>query len=87
MEEIPELVDHSAASRISQERARELLEMAFTRLSTEERLVITFLELEDKSIREIASLTGWSESNVKTRAHRARNALGKILRKINDRFQ
>jgi len=41
--------------------------------------VITLLELEEKSVHETAELTGWSESNVKVRAFRARQALKKIL--------
>jgi RNA polymerase sigma-70 factor (ECF subfamily) len=49
------------------------------RLSADERLVITLLELEEKSVHETAELTGWSESNVKVRAFRARQALKKIL--------
>jgi len=47
--------------------------------SADERLVITLLELEEKSVHETAELTGWSESNVKVRAFRARQALKKIL--------
>src|SRR5579862_9019042 len=59
--------------------AGELLHWAMTRLSADERLVITLLELEERSVRETAELTGWSESNVKVRAFRARQALKKIL--------
>ena len=32
-------------------------------------------QLEERSIREVAQLTGWSEANVKVRAFRARNNL------------
>ena len=59
--------------------ARELLELAMQKLSPEEHLVITLAELEEKSLREIADLTGWSENNVKVRAFRARQSLKKIL--------
>lgn len=65
--------------------AREVLDFALARLAPEERLVITLLELEDKSVREVAELTGWSESNVKVRAFRARQALKKILEKSHER--
>jgi RNA polymerase sigma-70 factor (ECF subfamily) len=61
------------------EHARELLRWAMAKLSADERLVITLLELEERSVRETAELTGWSESNVKVRAFRARQALRKIL--------
>jgi RNA polymerase sigma-70 factor (ECF subfamily) len=81
VEALPEMVDTALEHSLAKARIRELLETAFSKLSTEERLIITLLELEDKSVREIALLTGWSESNVKTRAHRARHALAKILEK------
>jgi RNA polymerase sigma-70 factor (ECF subfamily) len=60
-------------------RAREVLDFALAKLSADERLVITLLELEERSVREIAELTGWSEGNVKVRAHRARQRLKEIL--------
>ena len=65
--------------------AREVLARAMQKLSPEERLVITLTELEEKSVREAAELTGWSESNVKVRAFRARQSLKKILEKTHER--
>jgi RNA polymerase sigma-70 factor (ECF subfamily) len=56
-----------------------VLMWAVARLKPEERLVITLMELEEKSVREIAGLTGWTEVNVKVRAWRARLALKRIL--------
>ena len=54
---------------------------AMASLAPKEQLVLTLLELEERTVREIASLTGWSETNVKVRAFRARQALKKhILR-------
>ena len=67
------------------EHARELLEWAMAKLSADERLVLTLLELEERSVRETAELTGWSESNVKVRAFRARQALKKILEANHER--
>ncbi len=69
----------AAKDDVASEEARDILNFALARLSAEERLVITLLELEEKSVREVAGLTGWSESNVKVRAFRARAALKKIL--------
>ena len=59
--------------------AWELLRRGLDRLRPEDRLVITLMNLEEKSIREISSLTGWSESKVKVRAFRARKELKRIL--------
>lgn len=59
--------------------AGEILRRALARLRPEDRLVITLLNLEEKSVREISVLTGWSEAKVKVRAFRARKELKKIL--------
>lgn len=67
------------------EEARNLLERGLAQLRPEERLVITLLELEEKSIREIAGMTGWSQANVKVRAFRARQKLKQLLEKHYER--
>ena len=59
--------------------AKDILSKAMSRLKPEERLVITLIELEERSVKEVAAMTGWSESNVKVRSFRARQALKKIL--------
>ena len=71
--------DLSVEAAIAGGRARELLEFAMRKLAPDERLIITLCELEERSVRETAALTGWSESNVKVRAFRARQSLKKIL--------
>ena len=72
-------IELPAADTAAPAVVREWLQFAMDRLAPAERLVITLLELEEKTVREIAALTGWSESNVKVRAHRARAALKQIL--------
>ncbi len=52
---------------------------AIGKLTPKERLVITLLELEDRSLQEVAQLTGWSVGNVKVRAFRARASLHKLM--------
>src|SRR5262245_50779111 len=64
------------------EAARALVERVLTMLSPPARLVITLLEIEDRSVKEIAELTGWSVPLVKVRAFRARAAMRKCLEKI-----
>jgi RNA polymerase sigma-70 factor (ECF subfamily) len=63
------------ASHPEVERLRE----AIAKLTPKERLVITLLELEDRSLQEVSQLTGWSVGNVKVRAFRARASLHKLL--------
>ena len=62
--------------------AKLLIERVMEKLSSQARLVITLLEIEDRSVKEIAQLTGWSVPLVKVRAFRARGEMRKILAKI-----
>ena len=78
-------IEIGTADNVSARDATEVLKWAMARLSADERLVITLLELDEKSVRETAELTGWSESNVKVRAFRARQALKKILETSHER--
>ena len=64
------------------EAARALVERVLEQLSPPARLVITLLEIEDRSIKEISSLTGWSLPLVKVRAFRARAEMRKVLGKL-----
>jgi len=79
-----ELRDTGIDAAIAAGRARDLLDWAMQRLSDEEKLVLTLLEIEERTVREIAMLTGWSESNVKVRAFRARARLREIIERSNE---
>lgn len=80
-----EIRDVSIDSAIAAGRARELLAYAMRRLAPDEQLIITLCEIEERPVREVAELTGWSESNVKVRAFRARQSLKKILESSHER--
>jgi RNA polymerase sigma-70 factor (ECF subfamily) len=62
--------------------ARQLVERVLEQLSPPARLVITLLEIEDRSVKEISKLTGWSVPLVKVRAFRARAEMRKVLARI-----
>jgi RNA polymerase sigma-70 factor (ECF subfamily) len=64
------------------EAARQLIGRLLARLSPSARLVITMLEIEERPVKEIAQITGWSVPLVKVRAFRARAEMKKILAKI-----
>src|SRR3982751_1090612 len=72
----PEAVSENAAA------ARQLIERLMEQLSPSARLIITLLEIEDRSVKEISKLTGWSVPLVKVRAFRARGEMRKLLAKI-----
>jgi RNA polymerase sigma-70 factor (ECF subfamily) len=65
-----------------QEEAREVLDWVLTRLSPKDRIVLELIYLEDLSVKEAASLLGWSVANVKVRAFRSRRKLEKLLREV-----
>ncbi|HVR34995.1 MAG TPA: sigma-70 family RNA polymerase sigma factor [Methylomirabilota bacterium] len=64
------------------EAARKLVERLMSHLSPPARLVITLLEIEERSVKEIAKLTGWSVPLVKVRAFRARAEMRKWLSRV-----
>lgn len=64
------------------EAVRLLIDRVLDQLSPAARMIITLLEIEDRSVKEIASLTGWSVPLVKVRAFRARAEMRKVLSKI-----
>ncbi|MGH7953336.1 MAG: RNA polymerase sigma factor [Limisphaerales bacterium] len=72
----PEIANENA------DAAKLLIARVLEKLSPQARLVITLLEIEDHSVKEIAALTGWSTPLVKVRAFRARAEMRKILTKI-----
>ena len=69
----PDQADENAAA------ARELVEKVLAKLSPASRLVITLLEIEERSVKEIAALMGWSVPLVKVRAFRARREMRRHL--------
>jgi RNA polymerase sigma-70 factor (ECF subfamily) len=62
--------------------ARLLVQRLLEQLSPPARLVITLLEIEERSVKEISRLTGWSVPLVKVRAFRARAEMRKLLTKM-----
>ena len=61
--------------------SRDLAAKLLSRLSADDRLVLTLLDVEGFSVAEIAEMTKWSISKVKVRAHRARANLRRVLQR------
>jgi len=59
--------------------ATELVEKLLSQLKPDDQLVLRLLDLEQKTIAEIAALTGWNQSLIKVRAFRARRKLQKLF--------
>ena len=71
-----------AAGSENTDAARQLVGRVLEQLTPAARLIITLSEIEERSVREISQLTGWSVPLVKVRAFRARAEMRKVLSKI-----
>ncbi len=65
--------------------AKELVNKLLDMLKPEDRLVVRYLDLEQKSIAEISALTGWNPTLVKVRAFRARRKLQRLYRELTEK--
>lgn len=75
----PDPADERARSR---REAWETVSLLLDRLDARDRTIITLLDLEERGVRETAALTGWSEANVKVRAHRARKKMRELFHEL-----
>jgi RNA polymerase sigma-70 factor (ECF subfamily) len=74
-----QLYEPAVAGEAEQFDAIDAVGVALEQLPPRDRLVLTLLYLESRSVAEAAVLAGWSESMVKVQAHRARKKLRAIL--------
>lgn len=76
-----EVRDAAPERTLAATEAREVLEWAMRQLGADDRMILVLREIEERSVKEICDLTGWSEANVKVRAFRARENLKKLFAK------
>jgi RNA polymerase sigma factor (sigma-70 family) len=76
------LSDTTAETPSDSMAARELVGRLLDQLAPADRTVIQMLDLEQKSVAEIAALTGWGQSMIKVRAFRARRKLQKLFQEL-----
>jgi RNA polymerase sigma-70 factor (ECF subfamily) len=62
--------------------AADLAERVLSTLPPDDRLVVTLIDGEEAPVKEVAELTGWSESKVKVRAMRARRRMREAIEKL-----
>jgi RNA polymerase sigma factor (sigma-70 family) len=62
--------------------ARRVLEKLLASLAPAERLIVQLIELEQKSIKEVTTITGWNAGVVRIRAFRARQKLKSLYQKL-----
>lgn len=62
--------------------AADLVTRVLEKMSPDDRLVLTMIDGEGHSIKELAEMTGWSESKVKVQAFRARRRMREAVEKL-----
>lgn len=62
--------------------ARDLVEKLLDTLKPAERMLLTMLHMEGRSVEEIREFTGWNASLIKVRAFRARQKLRKQFQRL-----
>ncbi|MFO7939041.1 MAG: sigma-70 family RNA polymerase sigma factor [Bacteroidales bacterium] len=80
-EEVVEVDDGALnpMEQLSRDEALRILDQALLLMDEEDRFLLTLYYLEEKSVKEMGSITEQSESNVKIRLFRGRKKLHKIL--------
>jgi RNA polymerase sigma-70 factor (ECF subfamily) len=77
--------DAAAERHQSSERGRIAADLAgrvLETLSADDQLVLTLVDGEDTPIKEVAEMTGWSQSKVKVQAFRARRRMRKAVEQL-----
>src|SRR5271170_6593340 len=64
--------------------ARDLVDKILSGLSPEDRSMILMVDLEGRSLQEIADVTGWSISKIKMRLFRVRPQLRQMVHKLEE---
>jgi RNA polymerase sigma-70 factor (ECF subfamily) len=60
----------------------DLADKLLGRLSPDDRVVLTLMDGEGLSVKEVAEATGWSQSKIKVQAFRARRRMRKIVEEM-----
>jgi RNA polymerase sigma-70 factor (ECF subfamily) len=86
-EEQTEALEAVTASEAAQEpwqslAAREIVEKLLAQLVPADRLLLTLLHLEGRSVEEVRQVTGWNVPVIKVRAFRARRKLRKEFARL-----
>ena len=79
------LTDAATEQHHSTERSLVAADLAGRVLQTmpaDDQLVLTMMDGEDASVKDVAAMTGWSESKVKTQAFRARRRMREAVEKL-----
>lgn len=86
IELIARAVDPAVSDAVAVNEAQEIVQQLLARLAPVDRLIISFLHLDQYSVEETSKLTGLPQAVVKIRAFRARRKLNKIIQPVAGKF-
>lgn len=66
-------------SQVEDEEKKQMLNKALEMMPNDEGLILSLFYLEDNSIKDIAKIVGFTESNIKVKLHRARKRMYDIM--------
>lgn len=75
IEEVPEEQVQQDMEGLKEDEQRKMIDMALEQLNELDYLIITMFYLKEKSIDDIAEITGLTKSNVKVKLHRIRKRM------------
>lgn len=82
--EFPDNIQSNPQEKMIQNEAKQLLENAIDKLEFKYRVVYIMKEVEEMSLKEIATTLDLSLANVKIRLHRSKEMLKEILYKLSN---
>jgi RNA polymerase sigma-70 factor (ECF subfamily) len=74
--------DDSNATAADTVAARDLVQVLLNQLPAPERLLLELIDLEQRPLDEVRTLTGWSAVNIRVRCFRARRRLRRLLQRL-----
>ncbi|UXP32646.1 sigma-70 family RNA polymerase sigma factor [Reichenbachiella agarivorans] len=77
-----DFVGDSGTAELDTKDRNYYLNLAISRLSQDDRLIITLYYLDELDMEEVAAISGFDKNNLKVKLHRARKRLGEILKVI-----
>lgn len=73
---------YNALNEITKQEQSKYIQIVLEKINEEDSVILTLFYLNENSILEICEITGYSESNVKVRLHRARKSFYDKLKLI-----
>jgi RNA polymerase sigma-70 factor (ECF subfamily) len=75
IEQVPEEQVQQEMEDLKEDEQKAMIDMALAQLNELDYLIITMFYMKEKSIDDIAEITGLSKSNVKVKLHRIRKKM------------